>query len=288
MEIIDVILGAIDAHLQLLDGENLTWRMLNMLNKLRTTILIVFASFIGFVVAGFGLVGMLDDSPMIPLMQSTPSLAILIKVVQAGAVIALLSVVVGGFPLGLTVIRRAFQKDHHGLGLILVPAISFLVLGLYVGFMFLVASGRFQIPGVIPVVQPDNFPVGNKLLVAGLGLVFILGAIASVLAVWRVISKTDVEQQAFHFGGKTQNVKIYTFALIPALITTISMLVMLIATVVWGSLAFSALPQVFTGNYGLWQTSTQFSYIGIVTLMLLTTLAAFLGLLRNRSARVPA
>jgi hypothetical protein len=286
LDIVDVFLGAIDAHLQLLNGENLTWRIMNMLNKLRTTILIVFASFIGFVVAGFGLVGVLDDSPMIPLMRSTPSLAVWITIIQAGAVIALLSVVVGGFPLGLTLIRRAFQKDHHGVGLLLVPVISFLVLVLYTGFVFLVASGQIQLPGVIRVVQPGNFPIGNKFLLAGGMIVFILGAIASVLAVWKVVSKTDVEQEAFHVGGRVQNVKIYTFALIPALITNISMLLMLISTLVWGGFTFSALPQVFAGNYGMWQTSTQASYFGIVALMFLSTLAAFLGLMRNRSARV--
>ena len=286
LDILDVFLGAVDAHLQLLSGENLTWRMMNMLNKIRTTILIVFTAFIGFVIAGFALVGMLDDSPMVPLMRSTPSLAVLMATIQVGAVIAFLSVVIGGLPLGWTLVRRALQKGHRGLGLLLVPVISFLVLVLYVGFVFLVGSGRIQLPGVVQVVQPGNFPVGNKLMLSGILGIFILGALASVLAVWKVISRTDVEQEAFHVGGRVQNIKIYTFAFVPAVITTMAMLVMLIATLLWGVISFSALPQVFTANYGPWQTSTSAWFIGIIALMSLCTLAAIFGLARNRLEKI--
>ncbi len=286
LDIVDVFLGAMDAHLQLFNGENLTWRMMNMLNKLRTTILIVFTAFIGFVIAGFSLAGMLDDSPMIPLLQSNLFLSLLWTTIQLGAVIALLSIVIGGFPLGLTVVRRALQKEHRGLGLLLVPVISFLVLVLYVGFVFLVGSGRIRLPGVVQVVQPGNFPIGNKLMLAGVMGIFVLAAIASVLSVWKIVSKTDVEQEIFRVVGRLKNVKIYTFAFVPAVITSISMLVMLIATLVWGIISFSALPQVFTGNYGPWQTSTQAWFIGIITLMSLCTLAAFIGIMRNRSAQI--
>ena len=61
-------MGALDAHLQLLNGENLPWRLMNMVNKLRTSLLIVFAAYIGFIIAGFSLVGLADDSPMLALM----------------------------------------------------------------------------------------------------------------------------------------------------------------------------------------------------------------------------
>src|SRR5512136_481462 len=70
LDVVDIMLGALDAHLQLLNGENVNWRLMNMLNKLRTTILVVFAAFIGFVIAGMALNGILDDSPMIPLMKT--------------------------------------------------------------------------------------------------------------------------------------------------------------------------------------------------------------------------
>lgn len=286
LDIVDVFLGAVDAHLQLLNGENVTWRLMNMLNKLRTTILIVFAAYIGFIIAGFSLVGLADDSPMAPLMKTKPALAAAWTTIQAGSAVALLAVVIGGLPLALTVIRRALGSNHGGLSLLLVPVAAFLALVVYLGFVLAVGTSRIHIPGVLPTVQPDNFPVGNRLMLAGLMLVFILGAVASTLAVWKVVSRTDTEQETFQAAGRTLTVKIYTFAIVPAVITSIAMLVMLLATVAWGWLSFSALPDVFRGNYGLWQTSTQAWYFGIVAWMGICTLAAFYGLRRGRSARV--
>jgi len=285
LDVVDVMLGAMDAHLQLLNGDNVNWRIMNRINKLRTTILVVFAAYIGFIVAGFSLVGLADDSPMIPLMKTAPALAAAWTTIQMAAAVALLAVVIGGLPLALTVIRRALASSRHALGLLLVPVFAFLALVLYVGFVYLVGSGRIQVPGVLPVVQPGYFPPGNRLMLAGLMLVFVLGAIASTLAVWKAVSGTDVEQETFRAVGRTLSVKIYTFAFVPAVITSLSMLVMLLATLAWGWLAFSILPQVFAGDFGPWGTSTRVWYFGIVALMSVCTLAAFFGLARNRSAR---
>ncbi len=287
LDVVDVFLGALDAHLQLLNGENLSWRMMNMLNKLRTTLLMVFAAFIGFIVAGFSLVGLADDSPMIPLMKTNLALAAAWTTIQIGAVVALLAVVIGGLPLALTVVRRAMAGDRRKLGLLLVPVFSFLVLALYAGFVILVGAGRIQIPGVVRVVQPGEFPTGtfpagNRLMLEGLMLVFIFGAIASTLAVWKAISATESEQETFQAGGRDLTVKIYTFARVPAVITTIAMLVMLVATIAWGWLSFSALPQVFAGNFGPWGTSTQIWYAGILVVMAACSFVAVLGLRRGR------
>lgn len=283
LDVLDVFLGALDAHLQLLNGENVNWRIMNMLNKLRTTLLIVFTAYIGFIIAGFSLVGMADDSPMIPLMKTDLALATSWRIIQAGAAVALLAVVIGGLPLALTVIYRALTVDRRSVKLLLVPVFAFLALVFYMGFIFLVGTGRVQILGVVQVVQPGNFPPGNRLMLAGGMLIFILGAIASTLAVWKVVSRTDVEQETFRAAGRTLNVNIYRFAFVPAVITSVAMLVMLVATLTWGWLSFTTLPQVFTGNYGPWQSSTQPWFFGIVILMSLCTLTAFFGLARNRS-----
>jgi hypothetical protein len=285
LDVVDVFLGAVDAHLQLLNGENLSWRMMNMVNKLRTALLLVFAAFIGFIVAGFSLVGLADDSPMIPLMKTNPALAASWNILQICSVVALLAVVVGGLPLAFTVIRRALSGERRGLGLLMVPVVSFLALLLYLGFIFLVGSGRIQVPGVLPVVQPGNFPAGNRLMMEGLLLVFILGAIASTWSVWKAISGTDAEQATFRLVGRSLNVQLYTFAFVPAVITAFSMLVMLVATLCWGWLSFSALPGVFAGNFGPWGTSTQAWFSGILVLMLACSVTAFYGLRRARSAR---
>ena len=74
MDVLDIFLGALDAHLELSHQTN--WRLINMNNKLRTTILLVFASYIAFIVAGFSLTGLTDDSGLVPLTKSTPLLAV--------------------------------------------------------------------------------------------------------------------------------------------------------------------------------------------------------------------
>jgi hypothetical protein len=259
---------------------------MNMVNKLRTTLLIVFTAYIGFIIAGFSLVGLADDSPMLLLMKTNHALAFSWTTIQAGAVVALLAVVIGGLPLAIMVIRAALLANRRRLGLLLVPVFSILALVLYVGFIFLVGTSRIQIAGVFPVVPSGNFPPGNRLMLAGLMLVFILGAIASALAVWKIVSSTDPEQETLHIAGRGLTIRPYTFALVPAVITTVSMLVMLVATLTWGWMAFSALPQVYSGNYGPWQTNTQVWFYSIVTLMILCTLAGFCGLARSRSARI--
>jgi hypothetical protein len=284
LDVVDVVLGALDAHFQLLNGENVNWRLMNMLNKLRTTLLMVFAAYIGFIVAGMSLNGLLDDSPMIPLMQNDPASSLAMSIIKVFAVVALLAVFVGGLPLAITVIRHAFTADRRNLGYLLVPIISFAILILYSGFVFLVATGRIHIVGVVQVVQPGNFPVGNRLLLGGVMLLFVFGAIASTVAVWKVVSRTDVEQFTFKTGDEGWNVDIYKFAFIPAIIASISMLVMSIATIIWSKLVFSALPQVFKGNYGLWQTSTQAWVYGIIIVMVICSLAALFGVVRGRSA----
>ena len=285
LDVVDVFLGAVDAHLQLLNGEDLSWRMMNMINKLRTTILMVFTAFIGFIVAGFSLVGLADDSPMIPLMKTNPALAAAWTTIQVGSAVALLAVVIGGLPLALTVVRRALAGDRRSRGLLLVPVFSFLALLLYLVFVFLVGSDRIQIQGVVRVVQPGYFPPGNRLMMEGLMLVFILGAIANTLAVWKVISRNDTEQETFHAVGRSLTVNIYRFAFMPAVIAMLSMLVMLVATVSWGWLSFSVLPQVFAGNFGLWGTNTQAWFISIIAVMAVCTAMAFFGVRRGSPGR---
>jgi hypothetical protein len=283
LDVVDILLGAVDAHLLLFSGESLNWRIMNMLNKIRTSILIVFSAYIGFVIAGFALVGMADDSPMIALTKTNPALMVAWNIIQACSAVALLAVVIGGLPLAITIIRRALTDSRQGLGLLLVPVFAFLILVAYFGFIILVGIGQIKIPGFVRVVQPGPFPPGNRLLLAGLMATFVLGALASTLAVWKVVSRTDSEQETFRAVKRSLTVNIYNFAFWPAVVTTLAMFIMLAATLTWGWLSFSALPEAFAGNFGPWGTSTQAWFIAISLLMTLSTLAAILGLNRARS-----
>ncbi len=283
LDVLDIFLGALDARLGF--PYELNWRLMNMVNKLRTAVLLVFAGYIGFVIGGFSFYGLVDDSPMAALMKTDTQLFAAWTTVQVGAAIALLAIVAGGLPIAWTVIRRALTSARKDLRLLLVPVFAFLALVLYAGFVAAVGLNRLQIPGVLPVVSPDNFPLGNRLLIAGAMLVFVLGAIASTVAVWKVVSRTGAEENTLRFFGHKISIQLYEYASVPAVIAALAMLLMLAATIVWGWLAYSALPQVFAENWGLLLTNTTCSFAVTVAIMAVSTAVAIFGVMRGRSAR---
>ena len=285
LDVLDIMLGALDAYLEV--PYKMNWRLMNMVNKLRTSILIVFASYIGFVIGGMSLYGLADDSPMAELMKTRTDMPLLTSwvVVEIGAVIALLAVVIGGLPIAWMVIRRTLTSSRQDFWLLLVPPFAFLAQMLYVGFVISIGLGFMHIPGVIPVVTPDNFPIGNRLVIAGKMLVFILGAIASTAAVWRIIMRSTPEENTLNIPGRVQPVRIYEYAFTLSIVTSLAMLLMLVATLAWGGLAYSALPRVFAENRGLLLTNTTGSFIVVILIMGLSTAAAFFGVVRGYSVK---
>jgi hypothetical protein len=276
LDVLDIFLGALDAHLEVPYETN--WRLINMINKLRSTVLFVFAAYIAFIVAGFSLTGLVDDSQFIPLMRSNPILSASWVTIEAGSVIALLAIVIGGGPLAWAIIRRAFTSQRKDLRLLFVPLGSFLALVIYFLTMVYFAFNTHILD------QPTSST--GHMLMWGLIVVFVAGAIASTIAVWILISHTDVEQDTFGFIGKPATIKLYEFAYVPAVVAAISMVVMFLATVVWGWLSYSLRPDLFTGNMGLMMTNTRGSFAFTLTLMAIATITASLGVLRARSPRM--
>jgi hypothetical protein len=284
LDVLDIFLGALDAHLEFPFEPN--WRLMDMVNKLRTTILLVFTGYIGFTIGGMSFYGLVDDSPMAVLMKTKTDIPLFTAwvTVQVGALIALLAVVVGGLPLAWMVIRRALSSSRQDLRFLLVPVLAFLTLVLYAGFVVSVGTSRVQIPGVLPTVSHDNFPLGNRLLIGSGMLVFVLGAIASSAAVWKVITNIDAGEGVSQVSDRPKSMKLYRYAFVPSVIATLSMLLMLVATMVWGWLAYSALPQVFAENWGLLLTNTTSSFVVILAIMVVSTAVAFFGTVRGYSS----
>ncbi len=283
LDVVDIALGALDARLGF--SHEFNWRLLNMVNKLRTTILIVFVAYIAFIVGGLSLVGLVDDSPAAVLMKTNAALSSAWMTIAVASVIALLAVVAGGMPLAITLIRRALTTSRRTLRLLLVPPVAFFALSLYGLFMASLAFGWLHLPGVVRIVSPDNFPPGNRLLLGGLMLVFVLGAIASTVAVWKAVSGLNEAAVDRQGGERLNSPKVYQYAFGLAVVTGLGMLVMLAGTLVFGWLAHSALPDWFASDQGLLLMNTSFSYGTTVTIMALSTAVAFLGLLRGFSAR---
>ena len=287
LDVLDIFLGAFDAHLGF--PFQTDWRLMNMINKLRTAILLVFLGYIGFVIGGLSLVGLVDDSPAAALMKTTDlALRSAWTTIGVASALTLLAVVIGGLPLALTVLRRAFTSSRRDLRLLLVPVLAFLALVVYTLFEMSIAFGWIQVPGVARSVSPENFPVGNKVLLGGQMLIFVLGAIASVAAVWKVITRADAADDSFRIPGRSAPVHIYRFAIVPAGVTTLGMAVMLAGTLVFGWLAHTAVPGWFTSNLGLLLSNTTASFAATVTIMVVSTGIAVFGLARGLSAQKTA
>jgi hypothetical protein len=275
MDVLDIILGALDAHLW--SSAAGTWRLMNMNNKLRTAILLVFAAYIAFIVAGMGVYGFADDSPFIPMMKTNLALYVAWTTIQLGSVVALAAVVVGGAPLAWTIVRRAFTSHRRDLRILLVPVYSFLALVLYFLAMVYISFHT-------TILSPPSSALGRALL-GGLVAIFILGAVASTFAVWKVLASTDIALGSLPLLGESRPVRLYEFALVPAIIATLAMAAMFLASIAWFWIAFSARPDVLAGNGGPMLTNSKAALCVILLLMFAGVAAAIFGLARLRGAR---
>src|SRR5438552_1127041 len=159
----------------------------------RTAIITVFCAYIGFVLAGLAFYEMVDDSPFAPMMGTHLDLLAAWVAVEGGSAIALLAVAVGGVPIGLMVLVRAWIAKRKDLLLLMsVPVIALLTLGAFVLVVAAITTGFFTTPNKQPAIEM----VSPWVPTAFVGL-FLLAAIGSVAAVCLAIVRSDVGEHTF-------------------------------------------------------------------------------------------
>src|SRR2546423_1352303 len=133
----DVLIAAVDAHLHP-TGPRRRWPL--MIEHLRRSELVVFASWIVFVIAGLAFQRMTEGDPFAPIAASHVAVAIAYAVVVGGAVVSLAAVTMAGAPIALAIARGAIaQRNWRQLALLAVPPIALVLL---VGLtLFLVSIG---------------------------------------------------------------------------------------------------------------------------------------------------
>lgn len=244
------------------------------LSRLRKIEIIIFCAYIAFVVAGLYLFGMVDDSPFIPLMNTHFDLAAAWYVIAGGSVVALVAIVVGGLPIGVAVLKYALGKERKNLLLLAVPLVAF-------GVLLATAIAIFQIYGPMPASGSASYSGQNWPLVLSLyGVLFVVMGIASTAAVCVAVARSEVGEQTFRLPGITITVQPYAFAIWPAAIATLAMVVMLVGTLVWGLIARLEAPQVFEGE------GTFLSWMGIVVVMGVSVVVAGAAVWRGVAASV--
>jgi hypothetical protein len=275
LDVLDILLGAFDAHLELTRASD--WRSMNMNNKRRTAILLVFTAYIAFVLAGLGVYGFADDSPFIPMMNSNTGLLVAWTTLQVGSVIARAAVVIGGAPLAWTILQQAFTSRRQDLRLLMVPVMAFVALVVYVGLAAYL-TGRTPLP---------SGSLTGRFLMWGLLAVFVLGAIASAAAVWRLVSQQKTETAVKLPLGTGLRVQPYEFARVPSIVVVLAMLIMFVASLAWFWLAFSARPDILAGDQGPLMLNSRLALAATVLLMLAALATAAVGLRRLRAAPRP-
>lgn len=232
----------------------------------------VFCAYIAFVLAGAAFVGMVDDSPFLPMMNRQAPLMFAWLVVAAASGIALLAVVVGGLPVGLAVAWRALRVEKSNLLLLAVPFVALGVVVVTLAVLFLAVSS-----------YGNNIPASVSAMGAAvIAIVVVLAAIASTVAVCLAVARTDAAtgEQVFRAKGITITVQPYSFALIPAAITALAMAVMFLGTLVWGFIAWANAPQLFGLSSGYFDMTNGVLWSLIVVAMCIATIVACAAVLR--------
>lgn len=262
-DIIDIVRGAIDAHLHpqpsIVGSFSERWETL-MLQRLRRRIIIVFCAYIGFFVASMVFGILVNDSYFITAIQANSDTSITFDLIVAASIIALLAILVGGLPIAWVVFRQALATRKKDALLFGVPFLSLAILILVRIFLNAVDGG--------------NTPQALSILY---GILFLLVAIISSAAVCIAVARNDIAEHHFRF------------ALIPATIATVAMLLVLGLLITWGVRLQGDVPYLFYGPQtmgGTMNTTAQAEWIGIVIVIAVSTIITIAALIRGLPARM--
>ncbi len=260
---VNLFFGALDAQLHPhlgTTGMALYERTLAMFLTLRRSLLTIFCAFIGFVLAGWTFQKMTEYDDFVAVARTHSVVGLSFNLVVIGAVVALLAILVGGLPIVMAVIRSALAHKRRGpLLLLTVPFLTFVVL-----------------LGTIRLLEALHRPGSQLSPVLDRGLFFgtlLAVAIASAGAVCFAVARSEVSE------------KLLRVAVLPSILATLSMVLVLAATIIWGFGLRDAAPQLFAGNDGIVGSSTTGTWLAIVIAMAIATALSTVSLLRGLSAR---
>lgn len=245
----NIIWGALDAHLLSLAAHLSLGGTLPMFRRPQASAITVFSAWAAFVVAGLCFYGVLDDNPLTVLARSHPAVRLAVLVVQAGAVLALLTVAAGTLPVAAALLRSAIGERRASiLALLAVPLAGGLVVLAY-GAVLLLAS-RFCM-----ACAPTGLLA--RALVYGFQFVVLAAIVVSTAALALAVAR----------GGVSQHIYVYTR--LPAALTTLAMALTLAGVMAWGLLALAIAPSIFLTTEGIFALPTVLAWLGIVAGMAL-------------------
>jgi hypothetical protein len=256
----DIFLGALDAHLKPFDANG---RILRMLNQPRRSAITVFCAYTAFVLAGIAYNQTIEDDVR-RMNAAYPAVAAAYWVVLVGSVVALLAVLAGGLPVGLAVARQALTQRRWDILLLLaVPPIA---LAVWLGWTW----ALINLIGPAVGATTDSQPLAGLFFISWSGL-FGLMALASTAAVSIAVARSEVPTPLFRF------------ALGPAAVATLAMVVMFGAVLVWGLLVHAQLPSYMDVQTGPrpYSVSVTVAWLAVLLVMALATVVAAAAVVRG-------
>lgn len=247
---VDLLLGAIDAHLL---GDNRVEGAFRMANRMRTSVVLVFCAFMTFGV-GWGLLQRLTDptANFFPVSAAHPILLIAFRALQAAGLIGFLAFLAGGLPVFAIASKRAFTKQLRG---VIAP--------FWIAVLSLVAF--LEATGAVALWHPRShiyvWVIGYPTIVA---LLLIIGTVS----VARVVAKSDF------------TVRELKRVQLPEWVIAGTMTVAFVAAAILVIVISTAAPQLWT----LQDVNSPIFVVGMV-MMAIGTLLAYIGLSRSRLDR---
>ena len=245
--VFDVLVAAVDAYVHP-TGPRRRWPL--MIERTLMSELVVFASWVVFVVAGLAFQRMTEGAPFTGIAADQPAVAWTYLAIVAGAVLSLCAVIFASLPILLAIARLAFAaRKWRQIALLTVPPAA---LTIWVAFTaLLIAIGDPPVDGVTRVI----------LFVAWVGT-FILAAVASTVAVSAAALDAEVDGAFYRRAAR------------PAIVTAIAMAVVVLAVVAWGVAVAVVSPADFWSFDGILSSSTPLTWLGIVIVMAGATVVA--------------
>ena len=238
------------------------------MSRMRSSAITIFCAYIALVLTGMGFQKLTEDIMKTNIPSAYPGVGLAYDAIIAGAVLALLAVLVGGLPIAWDAIIQALGARRWGvLALFAVPPIS---LAIWLGWTWAILNVIAPAKQVHTAYAPSVIGIGRSWV----GLL-ILAAIASVTAVSIAVSRSQIST------GR------YRFALNAAIVATFGMFVTMLGVTAFGLQILSVAPQYLSGIASplLFGESTGLSLVIQATVMLIASAIAIYSLFRGLGSR---
>lgn len=226
--ILDLLWGALDARL---DPAFTSERMFHPMSRLRTSAVMVFCAYAAFVLGFLAFQRLTDPrAPFDAAGRAHSELGVALRVITLAPQAGLLAVVVGGVPIALDILWRAWRaRNWRTLAFFATPPVLFVICAVFV-YLANTAWLTFNRAGYV-VGAPGDIVT----LIIAFVLLFGSG-VASTVVVSYAVARSQISLGALRFARW------------PALVATLAMVVEVSALVYWGARSYSVARWLYDGS----------------------------------------